>query len=151
MKIEVARSAWKVALSRALGPGITDGVSEGPGKARKARIRRKFDIGLRQKAPFVGKTRRAAGLDRALRPELGRAGSSEWDENYETNGAPAGGGREEKTLGALRRRPWCAAVAGAIHFAHCGGVPKTDAARAGGTRVKKKTPGSGAAAAGARG
>ncbi|EJK56208.1 hypothetical protein THAOC_23954 [Thalassiosira oceanica] len=35
---EVARSAWKVALRRALGPGITEQVPEGPGKARKARI-----------------------------------------------------------------------------------------------------------------
>ncbi|EJK71235.1 hypothetical protein THAOC_07346, partial [Thalassiosira oceanica] len=30
-----ARSAWKVALSNALGPGITDWASEGPGKAHK--------------------------------------------------------------------------------------------------------------------
>ncbi|EJK61236.1 hypothetical protein THAOC_18318, partial [Thalassiosira oceanica] len=56
--VEVARSTWKVAHSRALGPGIAERASEGPGKARKASIHRKFGFGLRQRAPFVGNATR---------------------------------------------------------------------------------------------
>ncbi|EJK58616.1 hypothetical protein THAOC_21245, partial [Thalassiosira oceanica] len=67
MKIEVARSAWKVALSTALVQGNTEWTSEGPWKARKASICRKFDSSIRQRVPFVGKTRPAADLDRIVR------------------------------------------------------------------------------------
>ncbi|EJK54803.1 hypothetical protein THAOC_25538, partial [Thalassiosira oceanica] len=48
-----ARSAWKVAHSKAPGPGITERASEGPGKARKACFRRKFASSLRQRVPFT--------------------------------------------------------------------------------------------------
>ncbi|EJK73778.1 hypothetical protein THAOC_04578, partial [Thalassiosira oceanica] len=61
------RSAWKVAPSRALGPGIAERAPERPGKARKASNRRKFDSSLRQRVPFVGKTRPAADLNRSCR------------------------------------------------------------------------------------
>ncbi|EJK55863.1 hypothetical protein THAOC_24352 [Thalassiosira oceanica] len=62
MKIEVprsGRSAWKVALSNALGLEVTERVPERPGKAPDARNCRDFATGLRQRVPSVGKTRRA--------------------------------------------------------------------------------------------
>ncbi|EJK47870.1 hypothetical protein THAOC_33383, partial [Thalassiosira oceanica] len=65
--IEVARSAWKVAHPKALGPGITERASQRPGKARKAIIRRKLDSGLRQKVPFC----RQNASNRVVRAELG--------------------------------------------------------------------------------
>ncbi|EJK47300.1 hypothetical protein THAOC_33988, partial [Thalassiosira oceanica] len=54
MKIEVARSAWKVALSRALGQESTERASERPDKAHKASKCRDFATGLGQKQPETG-------------------------------------------------------------------------------------------------
>ncbi|EJK50213.1 hypothetical protein THAOC_30843 [Thalassiosira oceanica] len=78
MKIEVPESAWKVALPRALGPGIMGRALERPGKARKACFHRKFGFCLRQKLPFnvTGKTRPAADLESCRAASR----SSEWDE-----------------------------------------------------------------------
>ncbi|EJK50212.1 hypothetical protein THAOC_30846, partial [Thalassiosira oceanica] len=63
------------------GLGITERASEGPKKARKACFRRKFDSSLRQRVPFVDKTRPAARGPRRTSivswAELWRAGSSE--------------------------------------------------------------------------
>ncbi|EJK55838.1 hypothetical protein THAOC_24381, partial [Thalassiosira oceanica] len=134
MKIEVARSAYQVALSKALGPGFTERPSGRPGEVREACFRRKFGFGLRQKAPFVGITRPLGG------PRIVSCGpnptmSSEWDEkqlpgivspsstsrSQSTNSGTSrlGAGASRKTRDALRRRP------------------KTDAARPGPSRRRR--------------
>ncbi|EJK64691.1 hypothetical protein THAOC_14551 [Thalassiosira oceanica] len=110
--------------------------SERPGKARKASIYRKFDGGLRQKVPFIGKkrpsivsscradrTRRCLGIGRkvASRNRLVELYCGELRRRA-----------SRKTPGALQRRP------------------KNDAAPAGGGRAKKKDTRADAAAAGAR-
>ncbi|EJK56050.1 hypothetical protein THAOC_24133 [Thalassiosira oceanica] len=71
-------SSYRVAHSRALGPGITERVPERPGKARKACFRRKFDGGLRQELPLVGKTRGAAADTRSCRAGQTRRGLQNW-------------------------------------------------------------------------
>ncbi|EJK70096.1 hypothetical protein THAOC_08574, partial [Thalassiosira oceanica] len=53
-----ARSAWKVAHSRALGPGITELPPERLGKARKASDRRNSASASVRKCPHVGSTDR---------------------------------------------------------------------------------------------
>ncbi|EJK75155.1 hypothetical protein THAOC_03133 [Thalassiosira oceanica] len=137
-----ARSAYRVAHSKAPGPGMTERASEGPGKALEGCFRRKFATCLRQRAPFVGQTRPAADLEscRAAEPDgvlgMGRKVAS-WKalaELYkplpidEFRDVEVGSwGVSKDTRGVLRRRP------------------KTDAARPGGSR-KKETRGMMAAA-----
>ncbi|EJK58897.1 hypothetical protein THAOC_20944 [Thalassiosira oceanica] len=58
-----ARSAYQVAHSKAPGPGITERASEGPGKARKACFRRKFDSSALRRRNAT----RAADLNRSCR------------------------------------------------------------------------------------
>ncbi|EJK50519.1 hypothetical protein THAOC_30479, partial [Thalassiosira oceanica] len=70
MKIEVPESAWKVALPRALGPGITERALERPGKAREACFHRKFDSSLRRKLPLFFP---AEDLDRVVRAAAARS------------------------------------------------------------------------------
>ncbi|EJK53654.1 hypothetical protein THAOC_26862, partial [Thalassiosira oceanica] len=171
-----ARSAWKVAHSKAPGPGITERASEGPGKARKARIRRKFDSSLRQRVPFIGKrdldgvvrtprivswgqTDEVVGFGRkvASRKALVELYKSLSIDDFRSpelalqrhNATTPRKARDdseyETKTNRLPRR-----LEG--HPAHCGDVPKTDAAPAGGGRAKKKdTRRTAAAAAGARG
>ncbi|EJK63474.1 hypothetical protein THAOC_15861, partial [Thalassiosira oceanica] len=155
-----ARSGWKVAPSRALGPGITERASEGSGKARKACFRRKFDSSLRQRVPFLGITRPAADLDdRVVRPNFDAVvgivrKAASWNRLVElykrlpidefgdtrrtaaaspkTDGAPAGGGREEEDT------------------RHDGAVSQDRRSSPGGLAEGEKTPSADAAAAGAR-
>ncbi|EJK54755.1 hypothetical protein THAOC_25590 [Thalassiosira oceanica] len=63
MKIEVPRSAWKVALSNALGLGIAERASERHGEDHEASIHRKFDSGLRQKRPLCAARPAARGVE----------------------------------------------------------------------------------------
>ena len=56
-EIEVHRPAWKVALRTALGLGITGRVSEWHREACKAFVHRKFASRLRQKQPWIGRSR----------------------------------------------------------------------------------------------
>ncbi|EJK68714.1 hypothetical protein THAOC_10082, partial [Thalassiosira oceanica] len=68
MEDRSARSAWKVAPSRALGLGITERPPERPGKVRKVSVCRKFDSSLRQRVPFYRQNaRRSCRADRTRR------------------------------------------------------------------------------------
>ncbi|EJK56520.1 hypothetical protein THAOC_23576 [Thalassiosira oceanica] len=75
MKIEVARSAWKVAHSRAPGPGITERASEGPGKAVKRAFVENSTLASVRNCPLSAKSRPSADLTIV---SCGK--SSEWDE-----------------------------------------------------------------------
>ncbi|EJK47853.1 hypothetical protein THAOC_33402, partial [Thalassiosira oceanica] len=137
-------SAWKVAHSKALGPGITKRPPERPGKARKASIRRKSDSSLRQRVPFNGKNA-FDRVVRANRPGLGMgrkaASRKALVELYKSLRIKK---KKKKTLGTMAA--WTktdAASPGGLakrrrHPAHCSRVSKTDAARAGGTRARRR-------------
>ncbi|EJK72375.1 hypothetical protein THAOC_06099, partial [Thalassiosira oceanica] len=156
-----ARSAWKEALSRALGPGIAGRVLERPGKARKASIHRKLDSGLRQRVPLVvGKTRPAAPTSIVLCGRTAefstgsrnctkssflessrRALQLTLDRRIRIDGARAVRAREmpRRLAKSSRRDDEEESHDSQTHPAYRGGVLKTDAARPGGSRKKRRT------------
>ncbi|EJK44195.1 hypothetical protein THAOC_37288, partial [Thalassiosira oceanica] len=129
-----ARSAWKVAHSKVPGPGITERASERPGKARKACFRRKFASSLRQRVPFIGKTP-AADHESCRGPNS--TGSRNWTKSsfLESSRRALQAALNRRIQG---RRGWELGRLGR-HSARWRRVPKTDAARPGGSRKKKDT------------
>ncbi|EJK60086.1 hypothetical protein THAOC_19624 [Thalassiosira oceanica] len=74
MKIEVARSAYRVAHSRAPGPGTTERASEGPGKAVKRAFVENSTLASVRNCPlsFIGKIATLGGPhDRVVRQVFG--------------------------------------------------------------------------------